>query len=300
MIQILSASLFILLPGTKPWRPRTPLARLVGALPAAAPGVALVSPRPPAASPPGSRACPAPKERSSSIPRSSGRCPSASSPRSSPLPASPPASPPSPTASSPSPWSPRVPPPPSTIAGDLDEPGHPGQPSATCRPTASPARFPCFNRARARPASSASRSFAAADSLPLPSASPATSRATAAPTRRASAPSPAKSGAPWPDPPSRARRWPPRLLSPRLPCVLCIAPPPVFPASDRTPSCSRTAPSPASTALTAPFRRLRGPATSPAQPGFGPAPPSQPACCLQDPALPARPPPSTGPQPMEL
>ncbi|XP_073354988.1 uncharacterized protein [Aegilops tauschii subsp. strangulata] len=67
-------------------------------------------------------------------------------------------------------------------------------------------RAPPLPSHRAVPASSASRSFAAANSLPLPSASPATSRATAAPTRRASAPSPAKSGAPWPDPPSPARR----------------------------------------------------------------------------------------------
>ena len=135
----------------------------------------------------------------------------------------------------------------------------------------------------ARPASSASRSFAAADSLPLPSASPATSRATAAPTRRASAPSPAKSGAPWPDPPSRARRWPPLLLSPRLPCVLCIASPTSSPARSHLhrpcpfwPDPAAWAPSPATGALAG--DHLRRP-SSLAPLLRSPEPAPRPACC---------------------
>nr|XP_040255975.1 proline-rich protein 36-like [Aegilops tauschii subsp. strangulata] len=82
---------------------------------------------------------------------------------------------------------------------------------------------PCPSH-RAVPASSASRSFAAANSLPLPSASPATSRATAAPTRRASAPSPAKDLS---HPPSRAATLPNPHRDPFHP-TRSLRPPPSF------------------------------------------------------------------------
>ena len=102
-------------------------------------------------------------------------------------------------------------------------------------------------------------------------------------SRRASAPSPAKSGAPWPDPPSRARRWPPLLLSPRLPCVLCIASPTSSPARSHLhrpcpfwPDPAAWAPSPATGALAG--DHLRRP-SSLAPLLRSPEPAPRPACC---------------------
>ena len=121
---------------------------------------------------------------------------------------------------------------------------------------------------------------AAAASCRAGASTPSSSSAS---SRRASAPSPAKSGAPWPDPPSRARRWPPLLLSPRLPCVLCIASPTSSPARSHLrrpcpfwPDPAAWAPSPATGALAG--DHLRRP-SSLAPLLRSPEPAPRPACC---------------------